>query len=54
MLWALLYETTARADEILALNVEDLDLRNSRAGVIRKGSAPDIVTWDRGGLAARL
>jgi len=54
VLWALLYETTARAEEILALDVEDLDLRNSRAGVVRKGSAPDIVTWDRGGLAARL
>ncbi|WP_037311897.1 hypothetical protein [Amycolatopsis orientalis] len=29
-------------------------LRNSRAGVVCKGSAPDIVTWDRGGLTARL
>ena len=36
-LWWLLYETAARANEILALNVEDLDLPRRRAVVIGKG-----------------
>jgi integrase len=30
-LWRMLYETAARASEILALNVEDLDLERRRA-----------------------
>jgi site-specific recombinase XerD len=36
-LWQLLYETAARANELLALNVEDLDLANRRARVHSKG-----------------
>jgi integrase len=36
-LWRLLYETAARAGEVLALNVEDLDLENKRARVRAKG-----------------
>ena len=32
-LWRMLYETAARASEILALNVEDLDLKQRRAPV---------------------
>src|SRR5579859_3854390 len=31
VLWRLLYESAARANEILALNLEDLDLANKRA-----------------------
>jgi site-specific recombinase XerD len=41
-LWRLLYETAARANELLALDVEDLDLANRRARVhstgVRTGS----------------
>jgi len=35
--WRMLYETAARASEILALNVEDLDLEQRRAPVRSKG-----------------
>ncbi|MBJ7597302.1 tyrosine-type recombinase/integrase [Candidatus Nephthysia bennettiae] len=37
--WRLLYETAARTEEILALDVSDLDLANKRARVISKGGA---------------
>jgi integrase len=36
-LWWLLYETAARAQEVLSLNVEDLDLENKRARNRSKG-----------------
>jgi integrase len=36
-LWRLLYETAARAQEALSLNVEDVDLDNKRARVRSKG-----------------
>jgi integrase len=36
-LWRLLYETAARAAEVLALDVEELDLRNRCAKVRRTG-----------------
>ena len=38
-LWRMLYETAARAAEILALNVEDLDLEGRRAPIQSKGGA---------------
>ncbi|GAA3984754.1 tyrosine-type recombinase/integrase [Thermobifida alba] len=44
-LWQLLYESAARAEEVLALDVEELDLRNRRAKVRRKGGAADVITW---------
>jgi integrase len=44
-LWRLLYESAARASEVLGLDVADLDLANRRARVIRKGSAVDTITW---------
>ncbi len=44
-LWRLLYETAARAQEVLSLDVDDLDLRNRRAKVRRKGGAADIIVW---------
>ncbi|MDR7304629.1 hypothetical protein [Haloactinomyces albus] len=31
--WRMLYETAARAEEVLALDVDELDLRNRRARV---------------------
>jgi integrase len=46
LLWRMLYETAARASEILNLNVEDLDLSNRRTRVTRKGGANDIVVWN--------
>ncbi|GAB2745940.1 site-specific integrase [Salinifilum aidingensis] len=45
VLWRLLYDTAARAEEILALNVDDLDLRNRQATTTRKGGVVDRVTW---------
>ena len=41
----MLYETAARSAEVLALDVEDLDLPNRRAKVRRKGGAIDIIVW---------
>ena len=51
-LWRMLYETAARSAEVLALNVEDLDLPNRRAKVRRKGGAMDVIVWQTG--TARL
>jgi integrase/recombinase XerC/integrase/recombinase XerD len=47
----MLYETAARASEVLALNIEDLDLRN-RCAKVRKGNAVDVIVWQTG--TARL
>ncbi|TMR95852.1 site-specific integrase, partial [Nonomuraea basaltis] len=47
-LWRMLYETAARAAEILALNVEDLDLEHRRAPVRSKGGAVERVYWETG------
>ncbi|MFI6180347.1 tyrosine-type recombinase/integrase [Nonomuraea sp. NPDC051191] len=47
-LYRMLYETAARATEILALNVEDLDLEGRRAPVRSKGGAIEWVYWERG------
>jgi integrase len=44
-LWRLTYETAARSAEVLALDVEDLDLANRRARVRRKGGAVDVIVW---------
>jgi integrase len=46
--WRLLYETAARANEILSLNIEDLDLPNKRARVRSKGGAIEWVFWQTG------
>lgn len=51
-LWRLLYETAARAEEILTLDIGDLDLPNKRARVVSKGGSIDWVHWQTG--AARL
>ncbi|RSN15653.1 site-specific integrase [Nonomuraea sp. WAC 01424] len=47
-LWRMLYETAARAAEILALNVEDLDLEHRRAPVTSKGGNVEWVYWESG------
>jgi integrase len=47
-LWRLLYETAARANEILSLDIEDLDLPNKRARVRSKGGAVEWVFWQTG------
>ena len=46
-LWRMLYETAVRAREILALNVEDLDLEPRRAPVRSKGGDTEFVYRDR-------
>ena len=51
-LWRMLYETAARTGEILALNVEDLDLPRKRAVITGKGGHKEYVFWASG--AARL
>ncbi len=47
-----LYETAARAEEVLMLDVPHLDTANRRAVVTRKGGAKDVVVWQTG--TARL
>ncbi|MGW5334710.1 tyrosine-type recombinase/integrase [Streptomyces bauhiniae] len=39
-LWRMLYETCARAEEILGVNIEDLDLAGRRCPVKAKGARP--------------
>jgi integrase len=51
-LWRLLYETAARAEEILSADVGDLDLENKRVRVVRKGGDPDWIHFQSG--SARL
>jgi integrase/recombinase XerD len=47
-LWRLLYESCARAQEILTLNIEDLLLPDKRARVTSKGGAIEWVHWQSG------
>ena len=47
-LWRMLYETAARASEILALDVEQLDLENRRAPIRSKGGEIEWVHWGTG------
>lgn len=47
-LWRMLYETAARAEEILGLDVPDLDLPSKRGRVISKGGSTDWVHWQTG------
>ena len=51
-LWRMLYETAARAGEILMLDIEDMDLPRKRAVIIGKGGHKEYVFWASG--AARL
>ena len=48
----MLYETAARAQEVLRLNVEDLDPARKRASTVRKGGDLDVIHWQSG--TARL
>lgn len=44
-LWLMLYETAARASEVLSLNIEDLDLANRCAPIAGKGGDRDWIYW---------
>jgi integrase len=46
--WRVLYETAARASEILSLDISDLDLPNKRARIRSKGGATEWVFWQTG------
>jgi integrase len=52
VLWHLLYETAARAEEALRLDVRDLDMPARTARTRRKGGARDVIAWQTG--TARL
>src|SRR5215218_9079171 len=47
-LWRLLYETAARANEALALDVDDVDLPNRRAAIRGKNGETDYLHWQTG------
>lgn len=51
-LWRLVYESAARAEEILCLDVDDLRLPDKRATVTSKGGSKDWIHWQTG--AAQL
>jgi integrase/recombinase XerC/integrase/recombinase XerD len=51
-LWRTLYDTAACSAEVLALNMEVLDLANRCTRVRRKGGAIDVIIWQTG--TARL
>jgi integrase len=51
-LWRMLYETAARADEVLRLNIEDLDIPAKRARTRSKGGDVDWLFFGSG--SARL
>ena len=44
----MLYETAARAEEILGMDVPHLDLPSKRGRVISKGGTTDWVHWQTG------
>lgn len=52
VLGRMLYESAARVQEVLELDVGELDMPNRRAKVRRKGGAADIIIWRTG--TARL
>ena len=47
-LWRMLYETAARASEVLALDIEDLDLDARRAPIRSKGGDTEWICWGSG------
>lgn len=47
-LFRMLYETAARASEVLGLDIEELDRHNKTAPVHRKGGAIDVIAWQTG------
>lgn len=51
-LWRMLYESAARADSVLALDIEDLDQTNKRGKVTAKGGSIIWIHWQSG--TARL
>ena len=51
-LWRMLYETAARANEVLTLNIEDLDLDDRSAVTIGKSGHAERIFWATG--TARL
>ena len=51
-LWKLLYESAARADSVLSLNIEDLDLAGKRGRITAKGGVVRWIHWQSG--TARL
>lgn len=52
VLWHMLYESSARAEEVLMLDVPEVDAVNRCAVVTRKGGARDLIAWQTG--TARL
>ncbi|MFJ9924330.1 hypothetical protein ACIRSF_34160 [Streptomyces rubiginosohelvolus] len=46
--WKMLYESAARADEVLCLNVEDLFPHDKRGRITAKGGATEWIPWQSG------
>jgi site-specific recombinase XerD len=52
VLWRMLYETAARAEEVLTLDVADLDLQFRRARTVSKGGDAEYLHWGHRDRAA--
>ncbi|MEW2580965.1 site-specific recombinase [Streptomyces syringium] len=46
--WKMLYESAARADEILCLDIEELSPADKRGRVVSKGGATEWIHWQSG------
>ncbi|AKJ15849.1 hypothetical protein ABB07_39260 (plasmid) [Streptomyces incarnatus] len=46
--WKMLYESAARADEVLCLNVEDLSPQDKRGKITARGGAIEWIHWQSG------
>ncbi|MFE9068807.1 tyrosine-type recombinase/integrase [Streptomyces violaceusniger] len=46
--WKMVYESAARADEVLCLNVEDLYPADKRGRITAKGGATEWIHWQSG------
>ncbi|MGW6456231.1 hypothetical protein ACWF94_09930 [Streptomyces sp. NPDC055078] len=46
--WKMLYESAARADEVLCLNVEDLYPQDKRGRITAKGGVTEWIHWQSG------
>ena len=45
VLWRLLYDSAARAREVLDLNIEDIDFAKKRGTIVGKGGDAEMIQW---------
>ncbi len=50
--WVMAYDTAARADELLGLNIQNIDTANRQAAIVGKGGSAETIYWSS--VTARL